>query len=72
MHPLWEGLDRRQLIGIGTAAPAALALPGTAAAMMAQGFTHGVAGGGCTTGLSYRAACPQIRRTRDNHSRRSR
>lgn len=45
MHPLWGEMGRRQLIGIGTAGLAALALPGTAAAMMARGFTHGVASG---------------------------
>jgi len=45
MHQLWQEIGRRQLIGIGTAGLAALALPGTAAAMMAQGFTHGVASG---------------------------
>src|SRR3546814_5939437 len=36
---------RRQLIGLGAAGLAALSLPGAAAAMMAQGFTHGVASG---------------------------
>ena len=45
MHPLWGEMGRRQLIGIGTVGLAALALPGTAAAMMARGFTHGVASG---------------------------
>lgn len=45
MHELWAELDRRRLIGLGAAGLAALALPGAAAAMMAQGFTHGVASG---------------------------
>ena len=45
MHHHWGELDRRQLIALGTAGLAALSLPGAAAAMMAQGFTHGVASG---------------------------
>lgn len=45
MHALWAEMDRRQLIGLGAAGLAALSLPGAAAAMMAQGFTHGVASG---------------------------
>jgi len=45
MHELWAEMDRRQLIGLGAAGLAALVLPGAAAAMMAQGFTHGVASG---------------------------
>lgn len=45
MHQLWAEMSRRQLIGVGTAGLAALSLPGAAAAMMAQGFTHGVASG---------------------------
>ncbi|WP_432769605.1 MAG: alkaline phosphatase [Sphingopyxis sp.] len=45
MHALWGEIDRRLLIKIGTAGLAALALPGAARAMMAQGFTHGVASG---------------------------
>jgi alkaline phosphatase D len=45
MHQLWAEMDRRQLIGLGAAGLAALSLPGAAAAMMAQGFTHGVASG---------------------------
>lgn len=45
MHPHWGEMDRRLLIKLGTAGLAALSLPGAAAAMMAQGFTHGVASG---------------------------
>lgn len=45
MHPLWGEVDRRLLIKLGTAGLAALSLPGAAHAMMAQGFTHGVASG---------------------------
>ena len=45
MHHQWGEMDRRQLIALGTAGLAALSLPGAAAAMMAQGFTHGVASG---------------------------
>lgn len=45
MHPLWGEIDRRLLIKLGTAGLAALALPGAAQAMMARGFTHGVASG---------------------------
>ena len=45
MHHLWGEMDRRLLIKLGTAGLAALSLPGTAHAMMAQGFTHGVASG---------------------------
>ena len=45
MHCLWGEMDRRLLIKLGTAGLAALSLPGAAAAMMAQGFTHGVASG---------------------------
>lgn len=45
MHHLWGEMDRRLLIKLGTAGLAALSLPGAAAAMMAQGFTHGVASG---------------------------
>ena len=45
MHRLWGEMDRRLLIKLGTAGLAALSLPGAAAAMMAQGFTHGVASG---------------------------
>ncbi len=45
MHPQWAELDRRHLIKLGTVGLAALSLPGAAAAMMAQGFTHGVASG---------------------------
>lgn len=45
MHKFWGEMDRRQLIALGTAGLAALSLPGAAAAMMAQGFTHGVASG---------------------------
>lgn len=45
MHQLWGEMDRRLLIKLGTAGLAALSLPGTARAMMAQGFTHGVASG---------------------------
>ena len=45
MHQLWAEMDRRLLIKLGTAGLAALSLPGAAHAMMAQGFTHGVASG---------------------------
>ncbi|MBN8845561.1 MAG: alkaline phosphatase D family protein [Sphingomonadales bacterium] len=45
MHPLWGEMDRRLLIKLGTAGLAAMALPGAAQAMAAQGFTHGVASG---------------------------
>jgi alkaline phosphatase D len=45
MHQLWGEMDRRQLIIVGTAGLAAISLPGAARAMMAQGFTHGVASG---------------------------
>lgn len=45
MHPHWGEMDRRLLIKLGTAGLAALALPGAARAMTAQGFTHGVASG---------------------------
>ncbi|KTE14024.1 alkaline phosphatase D family protein [Sphingopyxis sp. H115] len=45
MHQLWNEIDRRLLIKLGTAGLAALSLPGAAAAAMAQGFTHGVASG---------------------------
>jgi alkaline phosphatase D len=45
MHGNWAGMDRRLLIKLGTAGLAAAALPGAARAMMAQGFTHGVASG---------------------------
>ena len=45
MHPQWGEMDRRLLIKLGTAGLAALALPGAARAMTAQGFTHGVASG---------------------------
>lgn len=45
MHLAWGMMDRRQLVALGTAGLAALALPGSARAMMAQGFTHGVASG---------------------------
>lgn len=45
MHHHWGEMDRRQLIALGTAGLAALSLPGAAIAMMAQGFTHGVASG---------------------------
>lgn len=45
MHPVWGDIDRRLLIKLGTAGLAALSLPGAAAAMAAQGFTHGVASG---------------------------
>lgn len=45
MHELWGEIDRRLLIKLGTAGLAALALPGAASAMAAQGFTHGVASG---------------------------
>lgn len=45
MHRLWREIGRRLLVKLGTAGLAALSLPGAAAAMMAQGFTHGVASG---------------------------
>ncbi|WP_312846543.1 alkaline phosphatase D family protein [Sphingopyxis sp. PET50] len=45
MHGPWGEIERRLLIQLGTAGLAALALPGAARAMMAQGFTHGVASG---------------------------
>lgn len=45
MHQLWGDMDRRLLIKLGTAGLAALSLPSAAQAMMAQGFTHGVASG---------------------------
>ncbi|MBA3942844.1 MAG: alkaline phosphatase, partial [Sphingopyxis sp.] len=45
MHHHWSEMDRRQLVKLGTVGLAALALPGAARAMMAQGFTHGVASG---------------------------
>ena len=45
MHRVWNEIDRRLLIKLGTAGLAALSLPGAAAAAMAQGFTHGVASG---------------------------
>lgn len=45
MHPIWGEIDRRLLIKLGTAGLAAMALPGAAQAMAAQGFTHGVASG---------------------------
>ena len=45
MHQLWNEIDRRLLIKLGTAGLAALSLPGAARAAMAQGFTHGVASG---------------------------
>ncbi|NJS15635.1 MAG: alkaline phosphatase D family protein [Sphingopyxis sp.] len=45
MHGDWATMDRRLLIKLGTAGLAATALPGAARAMMAQGFTHGVASG---------------------------
>jgi alkaline phosphatase D len=45
MHGEWATMDRRLLIKLGTAGLAAAALPGAARAMMAQGFTHGVASG---------------------------
>ena len=45
MQGEWAGMDRRLLIKLGTAGLAAAALPGAARAMMAQGFTHGVASG---------------------------
>ena len=45
MHQLWNEIDRRLLIKLGTAGLAALSLPGAARAMMARGFTHGVASG---------------------------
>ncbi|WP_033075456.1 alkaline phosphatase D family protein [Sphingopyxis sp. MWB1] len=45
MHQLWNQIDRRLLIQLGTGGLAALSLPGAARAMMAGGFTHGVASG---------------------------
>ncbi len=45
MHQLWAEMDRRLLMKLGTAGLAAMALPGAAQAMAAQGFTHGVASG---------------------------
>ncbi|MDZ3830370.1 MAG: alkaline phosphatase D family protein [Sphingopyxis sp.] len=45
MHQLWNAMDRRLLIKLGTTGLAALSLPGAARAMAAQGFTHGVASG---------------------------
>jgi alkaline phosphatase D len=45
MHPIWSAIERRLLVKLGTAGLAALALPGAARAMVAQGFTHGVASG---------------------------
>ncbi|MGQ2935399.1 MAG: alkaline phosphatase D family protein [Sphingopyxis sp.] len=45
MHHHWSEIDRRHLIKLGTVGLAALSLPGAARAMMAQGFTHGVASG---------------------------
>lgn len=45
MHASWGEMNRRELIALGTAGLAALALPGAAAALAAQGFTHGVASG---------------------------
>ena len=45
MNQLWGEMDRRLLIKLGTAGLAAMALPGAARAMAAQGFTHGVASG---------------------------
>jgi len=45
MHSNWAMMDRRLLIQLGTAGLAAMALPGAAQAMLAQGFTHGVASG---------------------------
>jgi len=45
MHHHWGEIDRRHLIKLGTVGLAALSLPGAARAMMAQGFTHGVASG---------------------------
>jgi alkaline phosphatase D len=45
MHRSWGEIDRRLLIKLGTAGLAALALPGAAKAMAAQGFTHSVASG---------------------------
>ena len=45
MHHHWGAMERRLLIKLGTTGLAALSLPGAAAAMMAQGFTHGVASG---------------------------
>lgn len=41
----WAAMDRRLLIKLGTAGLAAIGLPGAARAMMAGGFTHGVASG---------------------------
>ena len=45
MHQLWNEIDRRLLIKLGTAGLAALSLPGAALAAMAQGFPPGVASG---------------------------
>lgn len=45
MHQLWGAIDRRLLIKLGTTGLAAMALPGAARAMSAQGFTHSVASG---------------------------
>ncbi|WP_082660279.1 alkaline phosphatase D family protein [Sphingopyxis sp. H050] len=45
MHQLWGEMDRRLLIKLSSAGLAALALPGAAQAMAAQGFTHSVASG---------------------------
>lgn len=45
MNKHWLELDRRQLVALGTVGLAALAIPGSARAMMAQGFTHNVASG---------------------------
>jgi len=45
MHHIWGEIDRRLLIKLGTTGLAAMALPGAALAMAAQGFTHGVASG---------------------------
>ena len=42
MHQLWAEMDRRLLMKLGTAGLAAMALPGAAQAMAAQGFTHGL------------------------------
>jgi alkaline phosphatase D len=45
MHADWLSLNRRHLIALGTGGLAALAIPGAARAMLARGFTHGVASG---------------------------
>jgi len=45
MHQTWGEIDRRLLIKLGTAGLAAMALPGAARAIAAQGFTHNVASG---------------------------